>query len=161
MTRVIIHVKNRPYFFWSEAMNNAFHIKNRVTIRPCTKAIHYEVWWERKPMLNNFMGLKVFAILFQINNTKGSLILKVMRASMMESINSLLRMYKPKWFQTKTKILPFLVKMLCKMLQTNKHITTLCLICFVLIWRMICFCCFKLFFRASLFCALIKKNECA
>lgn len=43
MTRVMIHDKNLLYYIWAEAMEIAYHIRNRVKVRPGTKATHYEL----------------------------------------------------------------------------------------------------------------------
>ncbi|KAA0067336.1 gag-pol polyprotein [Cucumis melo var. makuwa] len=49
MARVMIHAKNLPLNFWTEAVNTACHIHNRVTTRSGTTVTLYELWKGRKP----------------------------------------------------------------------------------------------------------------
>lgn len=48
-TRVMLHAKRFPYYFWAEAMNTTYHIRNRVTIRSGTKETQYELSKVRNP----------------------------------------------------------------------------------------------------------------
>ncbi|CAM8997413.1 unnamed protein product [Rhodiola kirilowii] len=54
MARVMIHAKNIPLKFWSEAMNTACHILNRVSIRTGTEKTCYELWKGKKPTVKYF-----------------------------------------------------------------------------------------------------------
>ncbi|CAM8957434.1 unnamed protein product [Rhodiola kirilowii] len=54
MARVMIHAKKVPLKFWSEAMNTACHIINRVTIRTGTEKTCYELWKGKKPTVKYF-----------------------------------------------------------------------------------------------------------
>ncbi|CAM8929272.1 unnamed protein product [Rhodiola kirilowii] len=54
MARVMIHAKKIPLKFWSEAMNTACHIINRVTIRTGTEKTCYELWKGKKPTVKYF-----------------------------------------------------------------------------------------------------------
>ncbi|CAM8948430.1 unnamed protein product [Rhodiola kirilowii] len=54
MARVMIHAKKIPLKFWSEAMNTACHIINRVTIRTGTEMTCYELWKGKKPTVKYF-----------------------------------------------------------------------------------------------------------
>jgi transposase InsO family protein len=40
--RVMLHAKHLPYYFWAEAMNTAYHVHNRVTLRSGTTTTLYE-----------------------------------------------------------------------------------------------------------------------
>jgi len=44
MARVMIHSKNLAQHFWAEAINIAYHIINRVYLRPETSKTPYEIW---------------------------------------------------------------------------------------------------------------------
>ena len=46
--------KDTPPHFWTEAMNTACHIHNRVTLRPGTSVTLYEIWRGRKPNVKYF-----------------------------------------------------------------------------------------------------------
>src|ERR1044072_197766 len=50
----MLHAKKLPYHFWAEAMNTAFYIRNRVTIRSGTTSTLYEIWKGRKPTVKYF-----------------------------------------------------------------------------------------------------------
>ncbi|KAK2428718.1 putative mitochondrial protein [Trifolium repens] len=52
--RVMLHAKNIPYHFWAEAMNTAFYVHNRVTLRKGTTSTVYELWKGRKPTVKHF-----------------------------------------------------------------------------------------------------------
>ncbi|KAA0048266.1 gag-pol polyprotein [Cucumis melo var. makuwa] len=54
MARVMIHVKGLPLNFWTEAVNTACHIHNRVTSRSGTTVTLYELWKGRKPNVKYF-----------------------------------------------------------------------------------------------------------
>ncbi|CAM9000216.1 unnamed protein product [Rhodiola kirilowii] len=54
MARVMIHAKKIPLKFWSEAMNTACHIINRVTICTGTEMTCYELWKGKKPTVKYF-----------------------------------------------------------------------------------------------------------
>ncbi|TYK11122.1 flocculation protein FLO11-like [Cucumis melo var. makuwa] len=54
MTRVMMHVKDLPIYFWAEALNTACHIHNRVTLRPGTVSISYELGKGRKLSVKYF-----------------------------------------------------------------------------------------------------------
>ena len=62
---------NLPRYFWTEAMNTACYILNRVLTRPIIKKIPYEIWNERKPNIYYFhvFGCKCFVL----NNGKDNL----------------------------------------------------------------------------------------
>jgi hypothetical protein len=53
-TRVMLHAKHLPYYFWAEAMNTTCHIHNRVTPRTGTTTTLYEIWEGRKPTVIYF-----------------------------------------------------------------------------------------------------------
>lgn len=53
-SRVMLHAKTLPYYFWAEAMNTTCHIHNRVTIRYGTNVVEYELWKGRKPTVKYF-----------------------------------------------------------------------------------------------------------
>ncbi|KAL0546255.1 hypothetical protein IC582_016161 [Cucumis melo] len=50
----VIHAKNLPLCFWTEAVNIACHIHNRVTIRTGMTVTIYELWKERRPNVKCF-----------------------------------------------------------------------------------------------------------
>jgi len=53
-TRVMLHPKHLPYYFWAEAMNTACHVHNRVTLRAGIATTLYELWKERKTTVKYF-----------------------------------------------------------------------------------------------------------
>lgn len=53
-TRVMLHAKNIPYYFWAEATNTTCQIHNWATIRSRTKVTQYELWKGRKPNVKYF-----------------------------------------------------------------------------------------------------------
>lgn len=53
-TKVMLYVKNLPYYLWAKAINTACHIHNFVTIRFGTKATQYEMWKGREPIVKYF-----------------------------------------------------------------------------------------------------------
>jgi IS30 family transposase len=54
MARVMIHFKNLAQHFWGEAINTAYHIINRVYLRPETSKTPYEIWRGKKPIIKYF-----------------------------------------------------------------------------------------------------------
>jgi hypothetical protein len=54
MARVMIHSKNLAQHFWGEAVNTAYHIINRVYLRPETNKTPYEIWRGKKPTVKCF-----------------------------------------------------------------------------------------------------------
>jgi transposase InsO family protein len=54
MARVMIHSKNLAQHFWGEAVNSAYHIINRVYLRPETNKTPYEIWRGKKPTVKYF-----------------------------------------------------------------------------------------------------------
>ncbi|MCH97661.1 retrovirus-related pol polyprotein from transposon tnt 1-94, partial [Trifolium medium] len=52
--RVMLHAKHLPYHFWAEAMNTAYYIHNRVTLRSGTSSTLYELWKGKKPTVKYF-----------------------------------------------------------------------------------------------------------
>jgi len=50
----MLHVKHLPYYCWVEAMNIAYHVHNRVTLRSGTITTLYEIWKGRKPTVKYF-----------------------------------------------------------------------------------------------------------
>jgi hypothetical protein len=54
MARVMIHLKNLAQYFWGEAVNTAYHIINRVYLRPETNKTPYEIWRCKKPLVKYF-----------------------------------------------------------------------------------------------------------
>jgi hypothetical protein len=80
MARVMIHSQNLAQHFWGEAINTACHIINRVYLRPETSKTSYEIWRGKKPLLNNYGLLVVYAIFYKTGKIWESLIPKVMKA---------------------------------------------------------------------------------
>jgi transposase InsO family protein len=54
MARVMIHSKNLSQHFWGKAVNTAYHIINRVYLRPETNKTPYEIWRGKKPIVKYF-----------------------------------------------------------------------------------------------------------
>jgi hypothetical protein len=52
--RAMIHAKKLPYHFWAEAMNTAYYVHNRVTLKKETPTTLCEVWKGRKPTVKYF-----------------------------------------------------------------------------------------------------------
>ena len=60
-----------PKYFWTEAINTAYPILNRVSIRAILKRTPYELYYERKP---NFSYFHIFGCTcFVSNNRKDNL----------------------------------------------------------------------------------------
>jgi hypothetical protein len=54
IARVMIHSKNLAQHFWGEAKNIAYHIINRVYLRPETNKTPYEIWRGKYPTVKYF-----------------------------------------------------------------------------------------------------------
>lgn len=54
MTRIIIHAKEVPSYFWDEAMKRTCYIINQVNLRLGTENFFYEVWSRRKSLVKCF-----------------------------------------------------------------------------------------------------------
>ncbi|MCH89716.1 retrovirus-related pol polyprotein from transposon tnt 1-94 [Trifolium medium] len=52
--RVMLHAKQLPYHLWTEAMNTACYIHNRVTIRKYSSCTLYELYKGKKPIVSYF-----------------------------------------------------------------------------------------------------------
>jgi hypothetical protein len=50
----MIHSKNLAQHFWGEAVNTAYHIINRVYLRPETNKTPYKIWRGKKPTVKYF-----------------------------------------------------------------------------------------------------------
>ena len=64
MTRSMINEFDVPKYLWAEAVNTAYYIINRVSIRPIAKKTPYELWKNRKPTVAHFrtFGIKCFVL---------------------------------------------------------------------------------------------------
>ena len=71
MARIMFYENSLPKYFWTEAMNTACFIINRVMIRPILNKTPYELWKERKPNISFFhsFGCKYYVL----NNDKDNL----------------------------------------------------------------------------------------
>jgi len=50
----MLHAKHLPYHFWAEAINTAYHVHNRVTLRAATTTTLYELCKGRKSTVKYF-----------------------------------------------------------------------------------------------------------
>lgn len=53
----MLHAKALSLYFWTDALNTAYHIHNRISLRLGTSKTNYELWKGRKP---NFKYFNVF-----------------------------------------------------------------------------------------------------
>ena len=51
MSRVMLHAKYLPKYFWVESIRTSCHITNRVYLRKNSKQTPYELWYGKKPNL--------------------------------------------------------------------------------------------------------------
>lgn len=54
MARVMLHAKSLPLYFLAEALNTACHIYKRISLRPGTLLMNYQLWKGRKPNVKYF-----------------------------------------------------------------------------------------------------------
>jgi len=57
LARTLLNESNLPKYFWTDAVNIACYVLNRVLTRPLLKKITYELYKGRKP---NISHLKIF-----------------------------------------------------------------------------------------------------
>ncbi|KAH9779804.1 Integrase catalytic domain-containing protein [Citrus sinensis] len=70
MARTMLNENSLPKYFWTEAVNTACYVLNRVLIRPNLNKTPYELWKDRKPNIGYF---KVFGCKCFVLNTKDNL----------------------------------------------------------------------------------------
>ena len=71
MVQTMLCERNLPRYFWTEVVNTACYILNRVSTRPIIKKTSYEIWNGRKSNIYYFhvFGYKCFVL----NNRKDNL----------------------------------------------------------------------------------------
>jgi len=69
--RTLLNETNLPKYFWTDTVNTAYYVLNRVLIRPILKKTPYEHFKGRKPIISHFrvFGCKFFIL----NNGKDNL----------------------------------------------------------------------------------------
>jgi len=72
MTRCMLHEKNQPKKFWTEAANTAIFLKNRLLTRAVKDRTPFEAWYGYKPSLNflKIFGCLCFTFVPQIKRDK-------------------------------------------------------------------------------------------
>jgi transposase InsO family protein len=86
MTQVMIHSYDLSQHFWGEAVNTAYHIINRVYMRPETNKTPYEIWRGKKPTIKYFQVLGASVIFFKIGKNLTNLMLRVMKGSSWDTL---------------------------------------------------------------------------